>query len=198
MNRVIKKIFIYIPIVVALTIFNVNISAQNVRIVGVIGEKMIVALDRACLRTDLDISTDITNDSLGDPTQVRYFVGRFELGVFNNHLSGTDLLKITTTNTNMNQELLAIYTNIKQHCTGNISFNRILVLELFTDTSTRGNKSAPILVRHNSLLRSYVAGSEPVIEDEVHNFDLFVKDDIRNSTLGGLFTTTLTFEWHAS
>ncbi len=158
-------------------------TRESVRIVGIIGTDMLVRFDRNVLVAEID-------SSIGTSGGEDYFMGTLEMSLFNNYTSTTKTLEASSAERDTATNNFRLLKNKDP--------NLFVMLKLTTDTDASGNKvSQPIVFTDGTTLRSYVGGTDPVIEDEVHIITVYATDNLGNSIEDGAYETTIQFAWNA-
>lgn len=155
-------------------------SQETLNVVCVIGSKMLVRLDQNLIMAEVDTSV------IGTEGTDTYYLGEIQVGLFNNHSSGTDTLKISSPDADKTS-----FRALKNDGSG-----KSLYLRVLTDHDSDGKKlSSPTQLTAGATLRSYTGNSTKIIENEVHNHTFYAEGNKFNSTAAGVYEGSVIYTW---
>lgn len=155
------------------------------RVIGIIGTDMVVELNRHVIIAEINVGT------IGTSGTDQYYMGDVDVSLFNNNLTAaTYFCYITSEEADSDNNFRLLFD------TDTSEYIRLIVT---TDTSTGGVLlSQPANVLDGSILRTYVAGTDPIIEDEVLRITVYATDNAGNLMASGVYEAYLHFGWVVS
>lgn len=184
--KLLKSALLAMGAVASITMTQVQAETHGTcKVVGVIGTDMVIRLSRQVIISEIEIGT------VGTSGTDNYYLGDIDVGLFNNNTSAaTYFVYITSEEADTNNNFRLLF---------NTDPNKFVMLTVTKDTSTGGVLlSQPVAVYDGGILRTYVAGTDPIVEDEVQRITIYATDNSGNSTSSGTYEAFLHFAWVAS
>lgn len=181
MKKIYKKLIAISLALGALIAVRVQAATQEtLTVVCVIGSDMVVRLDQNLLLAEVDTSV------IGTTGTDTYFLGGIQVGLYNNHSSGTDTLKISSPDADGTS-----FRTVKNDGSG-----KYVYLTVKTDHDSTGKKLVtPTAISAGGTIRTYTGSSGKIIENEVHNHTYYATDNANNSTTSGVYEASIIYSW---